>query len=137
MITLIKNWNRLGRLGESVRGGFASRPWLVVPIASTAHLTYWAALLSDESVKKITAVNLLTTTAGTQWAAWIFCGVGLLAISPMFIRMRAENIHLCLWPQQTVLFISCASIFSALFHAKFPDGYVSTWEFIGTDQCLT
>ena len=137
MIALVKNWQRLGRLGHSVSGGFASRPWLVVPIASAAHFTYWAAILYSAGVGKITAAHLLTMTIGAISAAWIFLAVGLFAISPMFIRMRAEYIHLCLWPQQTVLFISTASVLNAIFRSQFPDGYPSTWNFIAADQCLT
>lgn len=112
------------------------RPWLIIPMASALHYTYASALLMEPSVSRITAVHLIERWLD-NYAPLALAFVATLALVPMFKKMRAENIHLCLWPQQTLLFLMSASAIHATITGSYPDGTVRPFWFIAADQCYT
>jgi hypothetical protein len=123
------SWN-----GEGIGSGIASRPWLIVPVCAAMHITYAMAFLIDRGVGDITALALVHALFGRL--LWIvLLSVAGLSLAPIVIRMRAECIQLCLWPQQTVLFLMAASALAAAWHGKYPDGYERSFVFIFSDQC--
>jgi len=117
-------------------GGLAARPWLIVPVVASLHLTYGICLLANPSVARITAVHLLERACGPA-SAYVLIAVALLSLIPMIKRMRAETVHLFLWPQQTVLFLMAASGLLAAFTGLYPDGTARSFSFIFADQCYT
>jgi hypothetical protein len=106
-------------------------------MAALLHLTYGIGLLAGEyDVEKITAVYLTGRTFGAQtWLVFVF--VALLSVLPMVRPMKSEHIHLCLWPQQTILFIMAASAMTAAIGGHYPDGTVKNGLFIFIDQSWT
>lgn len=119
-----------------MRTGLASRPWLIVPIVIALHVTFGIGVVRDPSVAKITAINLIDSICG-PWTPGVFFTVAVIAALPILIpRMRADCVHLCLWPQQTVLFLMTASVFMAAAAGSYPDGTQRPFDFIFTDQCL-
>lgn len=126
---IVNGWN-----GDGIGSGFASRPWLIVPICAAMHVTYATAFLIDRGVGDITALALVHALFGRL--LWIvLLSVAAMSLVPMFIRMRAECVHLCLWPQQTVLFLMAASALEAALQGRYPDGYARSFVFIFSDQC--
>lgn len=118
-------------------GGIGRRPWLIVPLAAALHLTYGLGLLAGEyDVARITAVYLIGKTFGAITIATLII-VGLVSLIPMVVTMRAERIHLCLWPQQTLLFLMAASALSASVEGQYPDGTIKNGLFILIDQSWT
>jgi hypothetical protein len=122
-------WN-----GDGVGSGLASRPWLIVPVCAAMHLTYAVGFLFDRGVGDITALSLPHAIFGRSvWLALL--AVAALSIVPILLRMRAECVHLCLWPQQTILFLMAASALWAAYQGKYPDGVERSFAFIFSDQC--
>jgi hypothetical protein len=123
-----------GWKGDEIGSGFASRPWLIVPVCAAMHATYAVAFLMDSGVGDITALSLAHALFGRfVWAALL--AVAAISLVPILIRMRAECVHLCLWPQQTILFLMAASALAAAYQGKYPDGYERSFVFIFSDQC--
>lgn len=117
-----------------IGSGFASRPWLIVPVCAAMHATYAAAFLADAGVGDVTALALAHALFGQQvWIALLM--VATLSLAPMMFEMRTECVHLCLWPQQTVLFLMAASAIAAAYQGKYPDGVERSFTFIFSDQC--
>lgn len=126
---IVNGWN-----GDGIGSGFASRPWLIVPVCAAMHATYAMAFLIDHGVGDITALALVHALFGRM--LWIvLLSVAAVSLVPIVIRMRAECVHICLWPQQTMLFLMAASALTAAFHGKYPDGYARSFAFIFSDQC--
>lgn len=113
-----------------------TRPWLIVPLAAALHTTFGLGLLFDYDTQRITAIYLMAQAFGSL-AAPLFFTVAFLSMIPMFVPMRAERIHLCLWPQQTILFIAAASALLAASHGYYPDGTEKNGLFIFADQSWT
>ena len=116
--------------------GFGTRPWLIVPVASALHMTYGLGLLADTTaydVPNITAVYIIAWLFGGI-TPFVLFGVASLALLPMFRRMYARNIQLCLWPQQLLLCLMAGSVLLASAHGQYPDGTVKNWLYILIDQ---
>lgn len=116
--------------------GLASRPWLVVPVCIAGHTTFAIGTLMDPAVEKITPLYALHLLAGN--AMWIvLLAVAALALVPMVTHVRSMYVHLFLWPQQMVLFLSMTSALTAAWNGVYPDGYKpSSGMFIYADQCF-
>jgi len=118
--------------------GLASRPWLVVPLAAAIHATYGIGLFAGYDVSHVTAVYLIYQ--GMSWiglgfaTAWLMLGVAVLSITPMVFKMRTDSMHLCLWPQQMLLFGMAASTLLASSHGYYPDGTLKNGVYIYIDQ---
>jgi hypothetical protein len=125
---------RIGLAISQMGSGFATRPWLIVPVCAAMHATYAVAFLIDPAVGDITALSLVHALFGKfVWLALLF--VAVISMAPILIWMRSECIHLCLWPQQTLLFLMAASALSAAYQGHYPDGTVRSFAFIFSDQC--
>jgi hypothetical protein len=123
-----------GWKGDEIGSGLASRPWLIVPVCAAMHVTYAGGFLIDPGVGDITALSLVHTLFGRF--SWIpLLAVAAISIAPILVRMRSECVHLCLWPQQTILFLMAASALSAAYQGRFPDGVERSFAFIFSDQC--
>lgn len=114
--------------------GFAGRPWLIVPICAAMHATYAIGFLIERDVGSITALSLVHSLFGNfVWA--VLLAVAAIAMIPIIIEMPAKRIHLCLWPQQSIMFLMAASALAAAVRGHYPDGYVRSFTFIFSDQC--
>lgn len=116
--------------------GFASRPWLIIPICSALHLTYALGLWLDKSVYKITALHFSAALFGLA-LPYVLSFVALLAMYPMVARrkdIRPEEVHLYMWPQQLMLFLMTVAAITASFQGVYPDGYIANSIFIMADQ---
>lgn len=119
-----------------MRTGIAARPWLVVPTCSAMHITFAILYLINPQVGGITALHLARELLGSAtWAALL--GAALIAVLPMAIELPARIVHLCLWPQQLVLFLSAVSALQASYLGMYPDGVVRLTSFIYADQCIS
>lgn len=114
--------------------GIASRPWLIVPICAAMHITYAIGYLFNPGVGEITALHLAHDLFGT--AMWIvLLLIALIALAPMAIQVGAVGTHLCLWPQQFMLFLMTCSALQSSYLGVYPDGYHAPAVFILADQC--
>ncbi len=133
--SLILLGKRFALILNSRTSGFASRPWLVVPIVAAMHITYAVAFLFNDNVGHITALHLIHIMFGSLiWVVLLF--VAAISILPMIREMKSKNVQLCLWPQQTILFLMTASVMSAAFMQSYPDGTERPFSFIYADQCF-
>lgn len=114
--------------------GFAARPWLIVPIVSAIHLTYAVLLHINPDVSHITGLHVAQIIFGPI-LSWVLTAVALLAISPMVFDLSAATIHLCLWPQQFMLFLMALSAVAASSTGIYPDGTERGVAFVTADQC--
>lgn len=114
--------------------GLSSRPWRIVPVCAAMHITFAIGLLIDPKVGLITALHFASLMFGDWvWAFVLFCG--LTAVVPMTFLLPARLIHICLWPQQFMLFLMASSVLQATLLGTYPDGYKAPPVFILTDQC--
>jgi len=116
--------------------GFASRPWLIIPICSALHLTYALGLWLDDSVYKITALHFSAALFG-RGLPYALSFVALLAMYPMVARkrdIRPEEVHFFMWPQQLMLFLMTVAAVVASLRGVYPDGYIANSAFIMADQ---
>lgn len=118
------------------RWGFASRPWLIVPVVAAMHITYAIAYLLNVKVGSITAMSIAAAMFGQYIWAFLFT-VAILALFPMIWRLDSRWVHICLWPQQFMLLLMALSAVSAIGHGAYPDGYSAPRLFIFADQCYT
>lgn len=119
-----------------MKAGFASRPWLIVPTCAAGHLTFALCSLIEPAILKITPLHTMWLIFGRlTWVALI--GASVLALCPMLLQVRSAYVHLYLWPQQFILFLSAASALFASVKGVYPDGYKpSSGVFIFADQCF-
>lgn len=114
--------------------GFASRPWLIVPLCAVIHATYALIYLLAPAVAHITALHLLHDLIGPLMAP-VLLAVAVLSLTPLAVHSPAWAVHLFLWPQQFVLFLMAASALEAVAFGTYPDGVVRPSLFILADQC--
>lgn len=119
-----------------LRGGIGSRPWLIVPLCIALHLTCAAAYLIDPTIIHITSLSVIEEVFGPfTILALVFASV--LALVPMMRKTPQMLVHLYLWPQQFLLFLSSIAAVQASWFGTYPDGYVpSSRAFIIADQCV-
>lgn len=114
--------------------GIYSRPWNIVPACAAMHVTFAISYLIDAKVGSITALHLAHEIFGAMmWLVLLV--IGLAAVAPMAVLMPAKWVHVCLWPQQFLLFLMVCSALQATFLGAYPDGYKATPVFIFADQC--
>jgi hypothetical protein len=116
-----------------VRTGIASRPWLIVPVCSMLHITYAIGTLLNEGVLQIAALTALVQVLGPT-LPWMLLTVAAIATIPMIINLPAKIVHLCLWPQQLVLFLTAVSVLQAAYNGHYPDGTMKFGLYIFVDQ---
>ncbi len=118
-----------------MNGGFASRPWLIVPMVSGIHLTYAVGSLLNADVFHITALHYSYILFGATLPLWLVA-VAVAALAPMVQTFPAKFVHLFLWPQQFFLFLMSLSAIAAGLAGAYPDGTVKNAVFILVDQCF-
>lgn len=105
----------------------------VIAYAICLHALWAALLITDQSVKKITAIASLTQYVTYPWGAALFFTVAALACVGLFAQGRRVRLLLLL-PQQAILFLSAGGAMEAIWVSHFPDGYVASRAFIAADQ---
>jgi hypothetical protein len=119
-----------------MKTGFATRPWLIVPMVAGIHLHYAVGYFLDRGVAEITALYFANILFG--WTLpYILIAVAITALLPMAINLSPHWVHLCLWPQQFLVFLMMLSAAVAASNGAYPDGTVKPGIFISTDQCFT
>jgi hypothetical protein len=117
--------------------GFASRPWLIVPLCAAIHLTFAWGMIADPDAARITAMHFAHVLFGIALPGVLVLAAAT-ALTPMVWKiMPPAAIHMCLWPQQFILFLMALSTISATFEGSYPDGTIRSAVFIYTDQCAS
>lgn len=125
-----------------MKTGFASRPWLIVPAVAIFHAGLALFIELEPSVLHITSLHLVDLLFGVTFGlsrlgvSIILLVVACISVLPMIFPLRSDHTHLCLWPQQTILFLMTASVIAAAAKGQFPDGVVRPGLFILSDHWL-
>ena len=114
-------------------------------VAAAQHLTWSAAMFSDESATLCTPIShTMKLFRSSQVLACCYGAAGLLGLMSAFLpwhrffpwpwdRMACV---LSVLPQQIMLLLSAWGEGTAIWKSEFADGVVRAREFIGSDQCL-
>lgn len=119
-----------------MKTGFASRPWLIVPICSALHYTYSIGTFFDHKVAYITGLHFAHLLFH-PFLPYVLFTVASLAILPMVRELRPQQVHLFLWPQQFMLMLMFMSTLWAAYSGRYPDGYQANSLFIFVDQSFS
>jgi hypothetical protein len=118
-------WNQIGR------------PWLLVSICSSVHITYaWALFVDYDNVSQQTTIVILTAVLG-RWlsiASLIFAATA--AWIPVWVNVGRMRTHLLMWPQQLILFIGSVAVMDITRAGSYFDGTVKDSAYIFSDQCV-